>query len=89
VRIPDIVFSREASLLTTAMPGEVDEVRLEIDQSLSDVAGTYRPLSFDLDAVSFPALPYGLLDLAYLLVDPEWPRTPRIGSEKENLYDWA
>lgn len=34
VRIPDIIFGREASLPATTMPGEVDKVRLEIDQSL-------------------------------------------------------
>ena len=43
----DIILSRETSLPATTMPGEVNKVRLEIDQSLSDVTGTYSPLSLD------------------------------------------
>jgi hypothetical protein len=89
VRIPDIVFCREASLLTTAVASEVDKVRLEIDQGLGDVAGTYRPLSIDQNVVSFPAPLDSLLDFAYLLVYPKLRRAHGIGSEKEDLYDRA
>ena len=51
MRIPDIVFCREASLLTTAVASEVDEVRLEIDQGLGAINGPSYRLKNRLAAV--------------------------------------
>lgn len=87
VCVPDVILGRETPLLTATMAGEVDEVRLEVDESLNDVAGTYRPLSFDHDFVSFPTLLDGLLDLADLFVDTKRPGASRIGTEKEDPYE--
>lgn len=67
----------------------MNELRLEIEQGLSDVAGTHCPQGFNMNVVSFPALLDGVLDLAYLLIGPQRPRTPRTGSQKEDLYQWA
>ena len=80
--VPDIVFGREASLITATVAGEMDELRLKIDKGLRNVAGTYRPLGIDQDIVSFTALLDCLLNLAYLLVHPVLRRAHRIGSKK-------
>jgi hypothetical protein len=52
----------------------VDEVRPKINQGLNDV-------------VPFPAPLDGLLDLPYLLIDPQRPCALWIGAKKENLYE--
>jgi hypothetical protein len=68
---PVIVFGRETSLLTAAVTDELDEVRLKIDQCLSNIAWADRPLRFYFDAVSLTPLFNGLLDLTYLFIDSE------------------
>ena len=68
---PAIVFGRETSLLTAAVTDELDEVRLKIDQCLSNIAGADRPLRFYRDTVSLTPLFNGLLDLTYLFIDSE------------------